>query len=224
MPAAASFIFNMHFFTHVAPFSKLGCPVACLTPSSPPHPAHSPRYPPTSTPNSHLALSPSLLHPSIRERYHPAAFEERLARRKAESAEAAAALIADMDSGRLAPDSDAFNQGALDVTEPLPRAASAAAPGAAGAEGGAHPEEGEQGAAAPQPPPPPSALLWTAGRVAADLRAAMRLAAVLDSEKGVVGNPLLPEAPAGMAAEKGDERGRGRAVMVLSSWLLCWML
>jgi hypothetical protein len=118
----------------------------------------------------------------VRERFHPAAFEERLARRRAAAAEAAAAVASDLESGRLDPASDGFNQGALDAAE------------------------GGGGASGEQPPPPPSALLWAPGRAAGDLKAALRLAAVLDDEKGIASNPLLPDVP---EAEQEAEAGKG---------------
>jgi hypothetical protein len=132
-------------------------------------------------------------NPAVRERFHPAAFEERLARRRDDAAEAAAAFASDVEAGKLAPDAEGFNQGAL-AAEPAPVPAPAAgAPAAAG----------EEGAAAPAPPPPPSALLWAPARAAADLRAALRLAAVMDEEKGVAANPLLPEVEAPAEEDKG---------------------
>lgn len=154
--------------------------------------------------------------PAVRERFHPVAFEERLARRSATAAEAAAAMAADIESGRLSPEADGFNQGALDL---LPQTA-AAAPAAAG-EAAAGEEPGEAkaaaGAASAPPPPPPSALLWRPARAAADLKAALRLAAVLDGEKGIESNPLMPEVPAAMDTEKGEDQKEAAAAAPLAA-------
>ncbi|KAI8470777.1 MAG: hypothetical protein J3K34DRAFT_508811 [Monoraphidium minutum] len=138
---------------------------------------------------------------AVRERFHPAAFEERLARRRADAAEAAAAFASDLENGHLDAGAEGFNQGAYDL-ELFASAPPPEAPGGAGERGGG----GERPRPpAPPPPPPAPALLWRPERAAADFKAAARLAAVLDAEKGVARNPLLPEVPTPMDADKADE-------------------
>ncbi|WIA09843.1 hypothetical protein OEZ85_010057 [Tetradesmus obliquus] len=136
---------------------------------------------------------------SVRAAFHPAAFESSLARHKEEAAAAAQVLAADIRDGRYDPARPDFNQGQLD-------------PGAEAAEDGSAP-------VAPPPGPEGPVALWRPERVAADYRAAKRLAALLDHQRGLrlADNPLLPAAAGAGEGEAGEAAADGKGAAAAAS-------
>lgn len=121
--------------------------------------------------------------------FHPSAFESSLLRHKEGAATAASLLASDIQEGRYEPSAPGFHQGLLD--------------GDADGEG-----DGEAGGKAHAPEGP--VCLWKPERAAADYKAAKKLVAVVDHQRGLklADNPLLPQGVITAAAAGGAEGGQ----------------
>eukprot|EP00879_Flechtneria_rotunda_P006667 GHRR01007007.1.p1 GENE.GHRR01007007.1~~GHRR01007007.1.p1 ORF type:complete len:333 (+),score=154.33 GHRR01007007.1:449-1447(+) len=131
---------------------------------------------------------------SVRATFHPAAFEESLARHREDAATQAAVLAMEIREGKYDPIRPDFNQGLLDSAT----------------------EQAEDGAAAPAVPKEGPACLWKPDRVAHDYKVAKRLVCVIDHQRGLnlSDNPLLPQVAAPAAegeAQDAAEDGKAAA-------------
>ena len=125
--------------------------------------------------------------------FHPNAFESSLVAHQEGAAAAASVLAADFQDGKYDYGAPGFNQGLLDAED----------------------AEGDAEAAAKERPQAPQGpvCLWKPERVVHDYKAAKKLVAVVDSQRGLnlADNPLLPHqavtaAGAGEGAQDGDNK------------------
>ncbi|KAG2438958.1 hypothetical protein HYH02_010750 [Chlamydomonas schloesseri] len=137
--------------------------------------------------------------------FDPRNFAKVVASRAEEAQDSAKHVAADLASGALDPNHEAFAQGMYDLAPKIEKPAEKAA---------AAPKEGEKAAPPADDAGPKFApnVCWSAERVAHDLGLSRRLIRKLDAEKGIEENPLLPKlasAPSlgGEAGKDGGEEG-----------------
>ncbi|PSC73712.1 Serrate RNA effector molecule [Micractinium conductrix] len=131
--------------------------------------------------------------PHLRRRFDPREIGRVVQRRNELAAAAARAFAEQLEAGSLETEQQPAGPGPERFTE--------------------EPEGGPREEDAPPPAVPPPALCWQPTQLAADLALAKRLMRVLDQEKGIEGNPLLPAPPAAApaAAEGGEDKAEGGA-------------
>ena len=156
---------------------------------------------------------------STKEQFDPRAFEQALVHRQEQAQAAAAEMRTAIQEGTYDPTVPNFNQATLEEDAEEEGAAPASTPAATGGKAAAGTGGAEAGTA--PPPPPVSPLLWKRDRVAADLKLAKRLMVVMDRERGITDNPLLPElAEIKPAEEEGQgehRRGKGGGMVIVGA-------
>lgn len=150
-----------------------------------------------------------LLCCSVRARFDPRAFEEAVEQRRTDAHQVAQDMTAAIADGKYDPSIDNFNQGTLSDS-----------PAVVSKDAATGPDDVSKAPAAPE-------LLWRPERVAADYKRARKLMVVLDHEKDITGNPLLPPAAAAAAddangaavgeEEKGDQAGADNTAAATTS-------